>query len=114
MSAQVIDIGIAARDGAIAKVDRAADEVWKWTAFEVVKFLSKRGKPFTTDAVHYLLARDHPEVETHEPRALGAIMRRAVANGLIEPTEQHVLSKRPECHRRPIRVWRPLPQGDDR
>lgn len=40
-----------------------------------------------------------------EPRAMGGAMRQAASRGLIAPTDQFELSKRPACHRRPVKVW---------
>lgn len=45
---------------------------------------------------------------THEPRAMGAAMRRAERAGWCKPTDDWWLSKRPVCHRNPKRVWRSL------
>jgi hypothetical protein len=44
----------------------------------------------------------------HEPRALGALMREAARNGLIEATDRVRPSERPQCHMNPKRVWRSL------
>lgn len=48
------------------------------------------------------------DARTHEPRALGALMREAARAGDIEATDAWALSERVACHRRPLRVWRSL------
>lgn len=88
------------RDIAIERVEHAAPADWKDSALTLVEALAKRTDTITTDDLWSLL--DHPP----EPRAMGAIMKRAQKNGWIEPTDRIKKSERPECHARPIRVWR--------
>jgi len=90
-------------DEAIQRADDHANEAWKKLAAMAVEALSLRGRPFTADDLW-----DEIEVfgvSTHEPRALGAIMRQAVKSGQIRNTGTFVKSRRPECHQRPIAVW---------
>ena len=93
----------AAADAAIADVDAHADPDWKAAARGAIATIAARRRLFTTDDVHEVL--DNLGVTTHEPSALGAVMRRAQADGLIEPTADHRPSTRVECHGRPLRVW---------
>lgn len=88
------------RDIAIDRADQAAPEKWKETALQLVHRLARIKDTLTTDDLWELL--DHPP----EPRAMGAIMRRASKNGWIQPTNMIVNSKRPQCHARALRVWR--------
>lgn len=39
-------------------------------------------------------------------RLMGNAMRRAVLAGYIEPTNEYVPSRQPQCHGNPRRVWR--------
>ncbi len=94
-----------ARDAAIDRVEAAAREDWKEVALMVVEVVARDRELFTTDHVWAVMPGD---VSTPEPRAMGAIMRRAAREGYVTATDRHVLSNRPLCHRRPVRVWRSL------
>jgi len=94
------------RDAAINQADEHAAPDWKTVAYAVVTTLTETMGEFTTDDVWYELQRSGPH--THEPRALGAIMRKAAAAGLIEPSnpKRYEESTRAVCHRAPKLVWR--------
>jgi len=94
------------RDKALERVERNAEEAWKESAREAVERLAAIRDEFTTDAVWTMV--DRMGLKTHEPRAMGAIMRRAASEGICEATDRTRRSVRPECHCRPIRVWRSL------
>lgn len=96
-----------ARDLAIEAVDFAADPQWKKAAESAILHLAATRLEFTTDDVWEVLHELAIE-QPREPRALGAAMRRAARNNLIVPTDRVSQSLRPECHRRPVRVWRSL------
>lgn len=91
-------------DEALIAVEIAADPEWFATCEEAVRTLAKRNDRFTTDDVWDLL--DGSGVSTKEPRAMGAVVRKIAAEGVIASTGEYWLSRRPESHRRPMRVWR--------
>lgn len=93
---------LAAAEEAIEQVEGNADDEWLADARAVVRRLAETHPEFTTDDVWRSLA------STREPRALGAVMRQAAAEGIVENTHQTVPSTRPECHARPVTVWRSL------
>lgn len=98
---------IEAADAAIEQVDFNADPTWKKAADKAIRHVAVTRREFSTDDVWevlYELAIEPPD----EPRALGAAMRRAARDGFIVATDRVVRSARPECHTRPIRVWRSL------
>lgn len=97
-----------ARDAAIDQVETNADDAWKDKAAQAVSILASGNREFTTDEVWALLATAGIDVSTHEPRAMGAIMRACAREGLIEATDRTRCSVRVACHRRPVRVWRSL------
>jgi len=91
------------RDEAIDRVEQHAPPDWADEALNVVIGLAREeGREFTTDAVWAGLNGAQPP----EPRAMGAVMRKAVMLGWIEKTDRMEMSKRPRCHRRPLTVWR--------
>lgn len=92
----------AAADEAIVRVAENADPSWLAEAQAAVRLLAETRREFTTDDVWRLVPT------TREPRALGAVMRWAAGERLVENTHQTVPSTRVECHARPVTVWRSL------
>ena len=90
------------RDEALARLERAHAE-WINEALATVCLLANRRRELTTDAVWHLVGPP-----PKEPRAMGAVMRKAASRGWIRATDRTTLSVRPECHRRPIRIWESL------
>lgn len=90
------------RDRALARVGANADAGFVAEARIAIKRAMMQGT-FTTDDVWALI---DPRHTTHERRALGAVMKQLQRSGDIVPTDLYVPSARPECHRRPVRVWR--------
>lgn len=112
MSEQLFDPdeGRRQRDSAMDRVDTNAADDWKRQAddaiFSAATYASRRPeRAFTTDLVWYML-KQHEAITPHEPRALGPRMDAAAARGWIERTEETRNSSRPECHSRPVRLWR--------
>lgn len=102
----VVSDGTAEREEAIARADEHADPDWKEIAYRAIVWLARVYSEFTTDDVWDAMVRWYPQATTHEPRALGAIMRKAARNGVIEKTDRVRESIRPVCHRNPKAVWR--------
>ena len=90
---------------AIQQAEAHADKAWLDAARRTVARLAELGIPFTTDAVWEQL--DALDVHTHEPRALGAVMRQAARDGLLTNSGRYVKSTRADCHSRPVPVWLP-------
>ena len=90
---------------AIDQVEKNANEQWISTALFIISYLTKERNHFTTDTiwaefVHY------PTIKTHEPRAMGAVMRKAKVIGLVSSTPNFVNSNRTSCHYGPKRIWK--------
>ena len=92
--------GAQLRDEAVARVERNADQRWIEMAQMIVRRLSARSGRFTTDDIWVRVGTPR------EPRAMGAVMTWARRQKIAEPTDTFTPSSRPECHRRPIRIWR--------
>lgn len=101
--------GARRRDDAIVRVATNADDAWWSAAMLAFARVATEHGLFTTDEVWAAL--DGAGVDTHEPRAMGAIVKRARAAGWIEPTGGYRESDRPGCHRRPCALWRSLVLG---
>lgn len=93
----------AKRDDAIERVDKHADKGWKELALETVKTVAQANARFTTDKVVELLAQ--APLKTHEPRALGAVMRSAARQGWIVATDGFEKSAAVSRHRAHKMVW---------
>lgn len=100
--------GAVARDEALDRVERAANEEWAAVALRATEWISGMHNEFTTDSVWAAIEEYYPNVHTHEPRAMGPIMMKAKKHKWCEPTDRTVLSDRKQNHRRPIRVWRSM------
>jgi hypothetical protein len=88
------------RDKAIRLVGMAA-EPWTQYAVKVIADVASARFDFTSDDVWAAL-----DAKPNEPRALGAAMKTAATRGIIYPTGEYRKSARPECHARPVAVWR--------
>ena len=64
---------------AMARAERHANEMWKAECARVIYRLAQSGTPFTTDEVMTIMGKSGHT--THEPRALGPIVRRATSKG---------------------------------
>lgn len=93
----------AAADLAIDGVEANAHPTWLDLARAVV-LAQPPGSLFTTDVVWVALG--DTDVRTHEPRALGAVMRGLQRDGDVVNTRRYEPSQRPKCHARPVPVWR--------
>jgi hypothetical protein len=99
-----------ARNEALARVEANANSAWKSHCEDAIRWLSETRPDFTTDDVWELM---HQRLNPmpHEPRAIGAMMTNAAKRGLITPTDRYTPSARPECHRRPVKIWKSLKTG---
>ena len=94
------------RDEAIAKGEANAKESWKKAASAAIAQVAMLYDTFTTDEVWMRLGKSSDS--THDPRAMGSIMRNAQKQGIIAPTTLWRNSARVSCHKRPSRVWKSL------
>jgi hypothetical protein len=97
-------------EDAVQRAEAHADDQWMEDARQALVVCARRGSEFTTDEVWSWLDW-FSTATTHDPRAMGAVMRWAVQARLIEPTDRYTKSERPACHKRPVRVWRPVTIG---
>ena len=100
------DEGDEARERAVTQVADHADQTWMATALAIVDGLSQTRSEITTDDVWEVL--DDLDTETHDNRAMGAVMIEAGRSGWLHRTDTTTLSRRAINHRRPVRVWRSL------
>ena len=102
------------RDTAIAKAKDSAERIspgWNDQAYRA--FLDYREKVlfqwdnplFTAEDIRAFAASIGVEAPATS-RAWGAVMRRAKAAGLIEPTDRFAAATSPKAHCRPNRLWK--------
>lgn len=103
MTQPTLDEAIEARDQAIQQVEDHADGKWMDLAVACVLGIAATRRPFTSDHIWDVL--DGFDIEPHEPRALGAVMKQLSRRGVIRPTGNYVQSSRPKCHARPVKEW---------
>lgn len=87
-----------------------ADEKWKYEATWAVYDIAYEAREFTTDDVWNLLTMRG--FDTHERRALGAIMQRAIRARLIKRSGRWTESTRPEAHNGPKPIYNSLIVGE--
>jgi hypothetical protein len=90
-----------AKEKAIATVATNTNPDWWQACYNTIATTTNT---FTTDDIWQAL-EDQSLPTPHEPRAMGAVLRHAAANGLIRATDTYRPSARVACHARPIRVW---------
>ena len=86
---------------AMRRADEHANQRWSDECAHVIWRLAKSGDPFTTDEVMTIMAES--QYKTHEPRALGPVVNRALRKKVIKPTGDYVKSTR--RHSSPIPVY---------
>lgn len=101
-----MQLALEVQDEALKRVEAHADTAWKRAATRAVYLCAKQHPYFTTDDVWDLIPDN---VTTHEPRALGAVMRKAVGAGWIRAADKApIKSKRVSRHAGPMSVWESL------
>lgn len=104
-TAQLFDpsLGEYLKTAAIEAVEDHADPDWLSAALVAARRVCADREFFTTDRVWEALAG----VEMpHEPRVMGALMRRVKALGWAVPTDRTRPSAMPQNHARPVRLWK--------
>ena len=80
----------------------AANKLFVEAALQLILSIARSRVYFTSDEVWRFLITS-PLVE---PRAMGAAFEKARKFGAITRTEDTTKSHRPQCHGRPIRIWK--------
>ncbi|HET9556887.1 MAG TPA: hypothetical protein VFS70_07095 [Actinomycetota bacterium] len=102
---------LAARDAALVRVRHNADPDWLAAAEAAVRAVARRQQYLTSQNVwSHLRAAGGQTV--HEPRAMGAVMRAAAVDRVIEKVDQWLTPTANRVnHGRPMQVWRSLLWG---
>jgi hypothetical protein len=92
---------------AMNRVAQNAPVDWLSAAKHAGVLVAKRRIEFTTDPIWRILELQ-AVAAPHEPRAMGPVMDALMRAGVCMKTGRVVPSSRPECHRRPITVYKSL------
>lgn len=97
---------------AINAASDAAVPEWKDLAERVLLKLAATQLYITTDDLWLVMNQQHPDVDTPEHRAVGAVMKKGARNGWIIKTDRTLQSMLRVCHGRDKRVWQSLVHPD--
>jgi hypothetical protein len=86
----------------------AGARAWFWMALACLESIAVENEYCTSDDVWTKISSPP---DGGDARALGAVFRRAEADGIIKATNEYKPSERKGCHHRPIRVWQSLVYG---
>jgi hypothetical protein len=98
-----LEKGRAARDKAMARVERGAGESWNEHAFKVLKEVARQLPELTSDDLW-----DAGLAPPAEKRAIGPVFTRGGNAKLIEATNRFRPCRSPSRHAAPVRIWRSL------
>lgn len=82
---------------------RNANTKWRQAAVEHLQYLVETRRFITSEDV--VLHLNGLGIVTGENRAMGAIMKAFERAGQIISTGRFTESRRPECHKSPVRIW---------
>lgn len=107
---------IANRNAAVAQVAANTQPTWADVAFRAVKWVAEHHYTFTSDDVWDAVNLYYPNVTTHEPRAMGPVLMKAVRAGICSLLEcDHcgtrkvmVMSRRSQANGMDTPVYRSL------
>lgn len=110
--AGVIQKAEQAKAAALAEVEANADAEWKLAAMDAVRTVALKHSVFAADDVWAFLEKVYPNQDTHEHRAMGAVMRNAMSRRWCIPAGTYRKSGRLEQKRRPIPEYISLLSGE--
>lgn len=97
------------REAARLAIQQAADNAdpdWMADAHTALRWCATHYYEFSANDVWNRMQA--ASSTTHEPRAMGAVMREAAKANVIAKTDRAVPSQIPRQHHRPVAVWRSL------
>jgi hypothetical protein len=89
----------------IKKIIAGNRDTFNTAATKALVKIARKQQRLTTDDIWAELARANPEGFNVEPRMMGGFMIEAQKQGVVKGTNTYQKSTRPECHKRPVKVW---------
>jgi hypothetical protein len=96
--------GVRRRDAGISMAEEGAGEDWITAMDRIVREVASVRSELSSDDVWAAMVRAGIE-PPDEPRAIGPVMMRAKAAGIIKPTGRFVATERASGHAGPRRIW---------
>ena len=75
-------LAIQNRNAAVTQVAANTQPTWAEVAYRATKWVAENHYTFTSDDVWDAVIKYYPSVTTHEPRAMGPVLMKAVRAGL--------------------------------
>jgi len=95
-------------EAAIEQVTDNARQMWLEFGYLTGERIARLSSKLTSADIDLEMMKQHPEIKTHEKRAMGGVIRRLQSGKIIEATPDFLPDPRDHCHSNPIRVWRSL------
>lgn len=97
------------RESAILAAGEAADHAWRDAALDALRWCAANLEQLTADDIWHRLEQVAPDLDTHEPSAMGPVMRRGANLRLIRKLPGVMLphSRYAQRHRE-LQVWQSL------
>lgn len=93
------------KNEAIARVGRNANPEWMAAYRRALETVARRTLRFSADEIWIQFEKDYPHPETHDPRAAGAVVVKAMKDGVIIKVQNMFRnSTRRSCHNRPLQI----------
>jgi len=83
---------------AVERVEANAQELWKATCYAVAVSIAESNELFTSADVDAKMKAEHPDVVTHEGRAMGPVILRLFREGIAKKTGDVIHDPRPQFH----------------
>lgn len=96
------------KQAAMQQAEDHADKAWLDLMLKLTRVVALTHAEFTTDDIMILYESIHDAPKTHEPRALGPVMKKAAQAGYCRKTNTVAKSVRRSNHNRPLAVWASL------
>jgi hypothetical protein len=96
---------LAAKADGMDRAERHADPHWMRTMLILGVEVAKRRPKFIAPDIERMRRELHPNVTTHEPRAMGPVMTNLHSLGVCEPTDEFKGSGHKSDHNNLSRIW---------
>ena len=96
---------LAAKEDGMARAEKHADPHWTRTMLILGVEVAKRKQRFIAPDIERLRREQHPNVTTHEPRAMGPLMMELHRLRVCDPTDEFKGSGHKSDHNNLSRIW---------
>lgn len=104
----LLEAGIRAASLAVERARMNANPEWAAVAYHHGVLMARAFARFTSADIDLEMMQVRPDLTTHDKRAMGSVIRRLCANGVVRLTDTVEKDPRPNCHAQNKRVLRSL------